>query len=286
MVAALLLPVLGARLADVEETNISPALESEPILALQEPMRPAAERRRPPTDIAAALLRAQDYLDRHADDRDAYLRVGSLFLLSGRVEDAATVYWWAARRWPQDVVVLDNFGAALLATGDGGSAAVVYDRLVQDYPTNQDYRFNFAAALYELGAYEQSRQQWQKLLEEDLSELRRPKVLYNLAMTELAMGNTNAALEKLEAAYRAQPDNPFALCAQARIYARLNQVDKMLKCLQQVKRMLTPADFSLIVRHPVFRRWEDDPAFTEIIGQHSQKDAAGSEQRPGPSDTQ
>jgi len=257
-------------------------LEGEPILTLQEPARPSTEAPPPPRNLPGALLRAQDFLDRHRDDREAYLRMGSLFLLSARADDAATVYWWAARRWPDDPLVLDNWGTALLASGDGGSAALVYDRLLSGDPGNGDYRFNFASALYELGAYEDARRQWRKLLEQDLTDLRRSKVLYNLAMTELALGNTNAALECLEKSSRVQPDNPFALCAEARIFARGGDVSNMVACLEKVQAMMTPEDFDLMLRHPVFTRWRQDPAFRRFLS-GGPGGPGGEEERPSDS---
>ncbi len=265
-VALAIMPAYSAKLASVRETNISSASEGEAILTLREEMAP---RREPPpaAAIPGALARAQELLERNPDDRDAYLRVGSLFLMNGQVEEAATVYWWAARRWPSDPAVLDNLGAALLAAGDGGSAAVLYDHLVAEYPDNPDYRFNFASALYGIGAYDAAREQWGKLEETGGTASRRAKVLYNLAMTELALGRTNAALEYLDKCYRVQPENPFALWAQARIFARQGAVSNMVDRLEKVKRLMTESDFELIVRHPAFAPWWDEPFFRKLRGE-------------------
>lgn len=253
----------GAKLAAVRETNISSVSEGEPILALREE---AAPRRGPPAVIPGALARAQELLESNPEDRDAYARVGSLLLMNGREEEAATVYWWAARRWPSDPVVLDNLGVALLAAGDGGSAAVLYDHLVAQYPDNPDYRFNFASALYGIGAYEAAREQWVKLEEAGGPAARRAKVCYNLAMTELALGRTNAALEYLDRCYRIQPENPFALWAQARIFARQGAVSNMVDRLQKVRGLVEESDFELMVRHPAFAAWWDEPFFRGLCG--------------------
>lgn len=148
---------------------------------------------------AAAIDHLQRALARRPDDGPLYATLGLALLHSGRPADAIGNLEAALERRPDDVTVRESLGAALLITGRPEKAAEHFEQVLRTDPARADTLTNLGLVLNAQGKPAEAVAYFRRAI----AARPRATIAYiGLVRAYLALGNTAAAREELEALRR------------------------------------------------------------------------------------
>lgn len=100
-------------------------------------------------------------------DRDAGLTLAKALFRAHREREAGEVLEKLLVQHPGDPGVESRWGEFLARSGRPESSLPVFDRLIKGFPGNPTHRMSRAAALYELGRFEEALSEWGELAGQD-----------------------------------------------------------------------------------------------------------------------
>jgi len=206
-------------------------LDFRALKATSEVARALAGKSLPPTRearIAEARLAAAQ----RPTDPMILARLGQTLLAANRLDEAASWYWRAARLRPADTRRVEEFGFALLASGDHTNGLRVYEALFAKEPKTPRVQFNLAAAYYHLGRHAEAAALMREFTTQQPTHLRG---WYNQGVMQLRAGQPGLAGQSLQRALQLQPGHPFVLAA----LARLNRAQGRREVFEQTRTLLT-----------------------------------------------
>ena len=140
-----------------------------------------------------------DEIQRHPEDRLAYLNLVTLLCDQGRLAEAVEVADKAVSAFPRNTEVLVVRGAAHTLVGETAAAQADYQAAIKSSPLSAPPRFFLAVAEYKEGRYSVAREEILRAIRAGVKD---PDLYYLLAETTLRLdpGNTESALAELNRA--------------------------------------------------------------------------------------
>jgi len=159
-------------------------------------------------------------LQRHPDDPDILRALGEAALATGDHSEAAAYFSEALERSPGNTQLLHNLSLALLLQGKKEEAlSRAADAVNRGNPPPQSRRL-YALLLSLVGQHEESDRQMKAALRDSPGNA---GLLFELSENKRLNGQYAEALEYLDMASEADPENPLYYSALAKLYKRLDQ---------------------------------------------------------------
>ena len=173
-----------------------------------------------------------------------------LLLASNRVYQASRSFWAAHRAAPGNAEAVEGMAVCLLRANDNERAARLFEWLIPRNPSNAVHRVNLAAALYQGGHAAAAVVELRRLIADRAAPAN--VLQYNLAMSLQALGETDAALQALDAAAEAAPADPAPRMAAARLCARQGREEAMILHLRQARDLAAAAAYEAMLQNAAF----------------------------------
>jgi putative PEP-CTERM system TPR-repeat lipoprotein len=170
---------------------------------------------------------AEEFLGRFGPDSPAYhitgKALGAIRLKENKPERAIEILEPLARKYPDDMSLLQLLGVAYLQNGDHDKSAQLLQKVVEMQPDTARYRAQLALGLLGSGKTEEAVGQLQSAVELDAG-LVQADIL--MVTAHLRSREFNKALETSLALEKRLPDNPVAYNLTGLVYLTQNDLDK------------------------------------------------------------
>ena len=162
-----------------------------------------------------------------------HLEIGKELLRKNDLKRAVIEFRSAAQATPKDPEVFYQLGVAYLASGDPQKGVAAIRKAIELNPKHSGARLRLAelmASTHNPDVLKDAQQRLRALLQEDEND---PRALHALALTELKLGESGSAIEHLEEAFAAAPQELTVAVTLAQANIKKNDPKGAEKVLKQ-----------------------------------------------------
>jgi hypothetical protein len=145
---------------------------------------------------------------------------------AGRLDEAAALYRFVAEHFPDQPDAFHLQGLIALAKGEPAAAIPLFDRAIQLAPRELDFHFNRAAALRQLGRFEEVLATYDRAL---AAAPQAAELHFNRSLALLDLDRPDEALGACDRVLALKPDWPPALGHRGYLLRRLKRFEESLQ---------------------------------------------------------